>query len=107
MSDRIKFVTDGGVDDPIIRTLRSWLKPCFTSPTCPYCDEEVFVSLTNTGAYVCDNGHWSHSRYELKNAHWYNRTTVVLIAVMLIVVTSIVVMGVERAYSAITGNGGR
>ena len=90
-------------DDPILLTLRSWLNPCFTSPTCAYCDEEVFVSLTNTGAYVCDNGHWSHSRAELKNAHWYNRTTVVLIAAMLIVVF----MGVERAYSAITGNADR
>ena len=90
-------------DDPIIRTLRSWLNPCFTTPTCAYCDEEVFVSLTNTGAYVCDNGHWSHSRAELKNAHWYNRTIVIVVAAMLIVFTQLVMMAVERAYRAITG----
>jgi len=90
-------------DDPIIRTLRSWLKPCFKTPTCPYCDEESFVSVTNTGAYVCDNRHWTHSRAELKDAYWYNRTIVTVIAAMLIVFIQLVMMAVERAYRAITG----
>jgi len=91
-------------DDKIIRTLRSWLKPCFKTPTCPYCERDVSVSATTAGLYVCDNDHWMYSRSQLKDAHWYNRIEVIVIAAMLIVFTQLVMMAVERAHRAITAN---